>query len=480
RIHCAVIGVPSYTDGDTVAGCMASSSAQAPTSMRRPRFKEMTLDPLSRVIYTQALAALKPLRTTKMEDPQAIRNTVIREHRTQLSTLVSTISAADTEGLNEQQKLALNLGKVTALFSKRLAIPLTKDTHRPPPTTPTVTRKRVVAPPPTSPPNKMKKESIDEDEPCCSSTSATANETLSSLLAAHLESAPEDRVVVHRPIVMARPTTVSRPVTVVRAAPGAAPVKVVVANRNGAAARVVAVRRPVPGQKIAVASRPTVVAPTHSVDSTSGKNVLPTRNLKSTGTRSSAVSTLPRNKIVKEGQLSKRLRIHPDASYGCCEVDNLEKHPTHACPFCGLMVEGNERLEHVKETHPDRYNELTSYICILKECDYRTTSRSAVKAHCLKVHSSLFDQWELRGRFRFDPDTVCTMCPDPFPIKDLTELRMHVRATHDTMPIILCETCCETCTTTSDLFLHWMHSPFCYGKAKLLDCKEESFFALFT
>ncbi|GMS81468.1 hypothetical protein PENTCL1PPCAC_3643 [Pristionchus entomophagus] len=486
---------------------MASDSAPGPssTSVRRTRFKPVTVDPLSRVIYTQTLTALKPLRTTTLDDPKALRST-LTEHRNQLSTLVSTISAADAEGLDEQQKLALNLGKLATLFSKRLASPLNTATFRRPtvlretlplaaavrrPTVPppdaTVARKRAVAPV-AAPAKKIKDEPLDDDEPCCSTSNGTAastNETLSSLLDAQLRSMqqqPKQRVA-------AAPHQTRRPtVMVARAAPGTAPVRVVVANRNGgAAARVVAVRRPVPGQTgAAAAPRPTVPAncpapvrgPVQRVAAATAKPTV--AELRAREVRRKIFKPVVVRGASAAAPLSKRLQVHPDAAYGCCEVDKPEKHACHACPFCGLMVKGAARVDHVRETHPDRYVEFTPFICILKECDYRTTSRAAVKRHCLQVHSSQFDEWERLGRFKLDKDTVCPLCVDACPIAELEQLRMHVRAVHDMMPTILCGSCCETCTTTSELFLHWFESPFCDGNAKLLDCRQESFLALFA
>lgn len=473
----------------------------------------MTLDPLSRVIHTQALSALKPLRDAKMDDPKPARVAALRVHRSNASTLASTIDAADAGGLSEQQKLAVNLGKLTSLFSRRISMALqkgrpTEPTVPAPP--PTVTRKRkpiAPAPPAPEPQKKIKEEPLDEedDQPGCS-TAATqsANETLSSLLDAQLRSVRAESAAVRRP---QPPPTVPRPVTtVVRAAAGSeGPVKVVVANRNGAAARVVAVRRPngtVPPHAATVtAQRPTATAvvvaadratvpprpgPTTKVTaarpSIATKGLLPPigRPSPQPNTEANVAILMSLKHLAEEAHLCKRLRIHKDAAYGCCEVDKPEMHPPNACPYCGLVIEGASRIEHVKETHPDRYTEFTPFLCILKECDYRTTSRTAVWRHSMQVHSPLYDKWEAQGRLNFDAGTVCPLCDDAFPVKSLGQLRMHARAKHEMMPTILCESCCETCTSTSELFHHWVHSPFCDGKAKLLDCREESFLALFT
>ncbi|GMT11548.1 hypothetical protein PFISCL1PPCAC_2845, partial [Pristionchus fissidentatus] len=153
--------------------------------------------------------------------------------------------------------------------------------------------------------------------------------------------------------------------------------------------------------------------------------------------------------IVDEHKLSKRLLADPHACFGCRAVEKPEKHPPHACPFCGLVIEGAERVEHVKDSHPDRYNGFAPFMCILKECDYRTISRRLMRGHCLAIHSPLFDKWELQGRFKFDCDTVCPLCPNPIPLDDIKQLRMHARIVHEMMPAILCGSCCETCTTTA-------------------------------
>ncbi|KAF8385932.1 hypothetical protein PRIPAC_75074 [Pristionchus pacificus] len=501
---------------------MSSSSHTASSAARRPRFKQLNLDPLSRVIYTQAFTALKPLRNAKIEDTKAARTVVVKEHRAQLSTLVSTVSAADAEGLTEHQKLALNLGKVTALFSNRLSAPLRNGVpQRPTVPGPTVAigRKRGASPAAAPTPEKqIKDEPLDDDEPCSSTIAASTNETLSSLLEAQLNSILTAAVPPFSTTVP-RPTTVARPVTVVRrAAPGAGqpPVKVVVANRrNGAAAPVVvAARRPtvparttvpankttVPANKTTVPSAAPVVVSRPSVNayrprlSTGGRAVpgpvdRPTVRVKRPivpGQRSVQLATLiaekpsDKGEFLIKGKLSKRLAMHRDACYGILDRDKPEIHPSHACPFCGLMVTGAERQDHVKETHPDQYIEFTPYLCILMECDYRTTSRAAVRKHCMQVHTPLFDKWETAGRLLLDNDTVCPLCEDPIPIRNLRELRLHVKATHDTMPAILCGSCCEPCTSTSELFLHWVNSPFCDGNAKLLDCRQESFLALFA
>ncbi|GMT11549.1 hypothetical protein PFISCL1PPCAC_2846, partial [Pristionchus fissidentatus] len=157
-------------------------------------------------------------------------STTVSEHKSHLSTLVSTITAADTDGLSESQKLALNLGKIVSVFSQRLTSSLQRSIHRP-----TVCLKRPATPPPVQTAPKRVKEEPMDDEPCCStSINASTNDTLSSLLNAQLRNIRQESeksrldTMLQRSEQRAAPAT-TKPVTVVRR-PGA-PVQVVVANR---------------------------------------------------------------------------------------------------------------------------------------------------------------------------------------------------------------------------------------------------------